>query len=83
VANAWATLIFPRDLHEITVTLLGRYHSETHDAWGIATDLALRYSLPIARTRLTVAADVVNVFEGEDWPYYQGRSVRGWLRLRL
>jgi Carboxypeptidase regulatory-like domain len=83
LASAWASLIWPFDTNELTVTLLGRYHSETDEDSGLATDIAVRYTLPISRTRLTVAADVIDVFNHDNWPDYRGRAVRGWVRLRL
>ena len=82
-ANAWASLIWPMDLHEFTVTVIGHYHSETDDTSGFAADLGLRYTFPVARTRLTVAADLTDVFNHDNWPDYAGRGVRGWVRWRV
>ena len=82
-ANAWASLIWPLDLHEFTVTVVTHYHSETDETSGLAADLALRYTLPVSRTRLTIAGDLVDAFNHDNWPDYRGRAVRMWVRVRV
>lgn len=85
VGNAWITVALPVGTHEFAVTVLERFRSEIRpfleNDW--ATDLALRYSLPVRRVGLTVAADVINVFDQRAVEFAIGRSYRGWIRVRL
>lgn len=83
-ANAWASVELPAGEHEFGITLVERFRS---GAFGLddefATDLALRYSLPVRRTRLTAALDTTNVLDNDDPPFGAGRQFRGWIRLRM
>ena len=83
--HAWAGVDLPVfDDHEFGVTAMQHFRSDLGDGLGhsMPTDLALRYSLPVSRVRVTVAADVVNVFDERDHTFATGRMFRGWVRLR-
>lgn len=84
-AHAWAGIDLPLGEHEIGVTLLQHYRSGVADILGdlFTSDLALRYSLPVSRTRVTLAADVTDVFDNEEAFLSLGRAFRGWVRVRL
>jgi hypothetical protein len=84
IANAWAGIELPVGSHEIGVTVLGRYRASAAEFVDdeLATDMAIRYTLPVARVGLTVAADVLNVFNDQSL-FGRGRAVRGWVRLRM
>ncbi|HYO78282.1 MAG TPA: hypothetical protein VE010_17615, partial [Thermoanaerobaculia bacterium] len=73
--SAWLGAQFPLGEHEAGATVVERYELE---AW--ATDLAMRYAIPFPRFRLTLAADVTNVFASEE---VDRRAVRLWVRARL
>ena len=83
VAQAWAGVDVPVGDHEFGVTAMQHFRSRLDESLDAhyATDLALRYSLPVSRLRLTVAADVTNVFDTGD-TFILGRTFRGWVRLR-
>jgi hypothetical protein len=72
-ANAWFGAELPRDSHILGFTLLQRYYGTVDSAYK--TDLALRYIMPIARTRVTVAADLLDLFDDQE--------ARLWIRLRI
>jgi hypothetical protein len=84
-AHAWAGVDIPVGEHEFGVTAMQHYRSAFGPGLSDSypSDLALRYSLPISRVRLTVAADALNVFDQRGELFSFGRSFRGWLRLRL
>lgn len=84
-AHAWAGVDIPVGDHEFGVTAMQHYRSAYGPGTGSdhRSDLALRYSLPISRVRLTVAADALNVLDRREHLLTLGRSFRGWLRLRL
>jgi hypothetical protein len=73
--HAWVGAQLPLGEHEVGATLLERYE---HDAW--ASDLAVRYTVPFPRFRLTLGTDVTNAFEAAA---AGPRTWRGWLRARL
>jgi hypothetical protein len=73
--HAWVGAQLPLGEHEVGATLLERYE---RDAW--ASDLAVRYTVPFPRFRLTFGADVRNAFEADA---AEPRTWRGWLRARL
>ena len=88
IASAWAGLELPFGEHELGMTVLqrilhgefagGRPRSETITP----TDLALRYSLPVSRAHLTLAADWTNALSvsiGQIDP----RALRFWVRVRI
>ena len=77
-ANVWIGAELPVGEHEFGLTLLQR-HLDSMFGIERPTDLALRYSIPISRVRLTIAADATNVFANDESP----RAMRMWLRLRL
>jgi Carboxypeptidase regulatory-like domain len=84
VANAWAGIDLPAGSHEFGITLVERYRTGFPPFAGqLQTDVALRYSLPVARAGFTVAVDATNVFDDRESPFMQGRAVRGWVRVRL
>ena len=84
-ANAWAGVDIPLGEHEVGITAMQHYRSAIAEAYdtSLQTDLALRYSLPVARIRLTLAADARNLFDHRADIFSLGRSFDGWLRLRL
>jgi hypothetical protein len=84
-ANGWVTLALPVGTHEFAVTALQRYRSAVSEIIGDdwSTDLALRYALPIRRVGLTLAADVLNLFDQGVFDFSIGRMYRGWVRARL
>ena len=83
VAHAWAGVDVPVGDHEFGVTAMQHYQSRVDESLEgrYAIDLALRYSLPVSRLRVTVAADVINLFDSSETSIV-GRSYRGWVRLR-
>lgn len=74
--QAWAGLTLPAGSHEIGATLLERYELEE---W--VTDLAVRWSLPVARAGVTLGADANNVLGAE--AFMVPRTWRFWARLRI
>jgi hypothetical protein len=73
-ANLWLGAAFPfRDRDELGVTLLYRYRDE--QLRSHVADLGLRYALPLRRTRLTVAADVLDLMDDV--------GGRVWVRLTM
>lgn len=79
LAHAWLGAALPIGDQEIGVTVLERYGDLGVIAHApLATDLALRYIVPIKSVHLTAAADVTNVFASRG-----PRAVRAWLRVRL
>ncbi len=83
-AHAWAGVDIPVGEHEFGVTAMQHYRSSLGPGPGnYQSDLALRYSLPVSRVRLTLAADALNVFDQQRELFSLGRSFRGWVRLRL
>jgi hypothetical protein len=86
MANAWLSAEVPLGEHEIGVTVLQRYfdaYNAPRPARTVSpTDVAVRYAIPFSRVRLTLAADVVNVFEqGDEAEFFIPREVRFWVRL--
>ena len=76
--NAWFTLELPAGENELAVTLLERYVQFEGDHF--LTDVALRYVLPLFRTTVTAAVDVLNLLDERD---IRGRELRAWLRVGL
>jgi hypothetical protein len=73
-ANLWLGAAFPfRDRDELGVTLLYRYRDE--QLRSHVADLGLRYALPLRRTRLTMAADVLDLMDDV--------GGRVWVRLTM
>jgi hypothetical protein len=85
LASAWAGVDIPLGDHELGITALERFRSRLSamDRSDLQTDVALRYSLPVSRTRLTVAVDARNIFDRREQIFSFGRSFDAWLRLRL
>lgn len=75
--RAWASAAFPLGEHELGVTLLQRYR-HLSSANLFPTDLALRYTVPLASVAVTGALDVVDVLNESGT-----RAARVWVRLRL
>lgn len=77
VAHVWLGGTFPMGSHEAGVTLLERYR---HDGAFTrhATDVALRYRVPLRRVAFTTAADITNVL-GRN---YGPRQIRIWIRAQ-
>lgn len=84
-AAAWAGVDLPLGAHEFGVTLAGRYRASGFASADdqLTADLALRYSLPVSRIQLTLAADTTNVFDQQPAPFRVGRVVEGWVRVRM
>lgn len=89
IANAWIGVELPLFGHEFGVTYVQRLAAgkfaigrPERDAAAPA-DLALRYTIPVARTRVTLALDSVNVFGTEPVRARGPRATRLWVRLRL
>ena len=85
VAHAWAGVDIPVGEHELGITAMEHFRSRLSltEQSDLQTDVALRYSLPVSRVRLTVAVDTRNVFDRREHIFSFGRSFEGWLRLRL
>ena len=87
VANVWFAAELPFGDHELGVTLLQRllvqsYNPSTTSPSVYPTDLALRYTLPFPRFRLTLAADATNVLAAGSSAGFP-RALRFWVRARL
>jgi len=76
--TAWSGVELPIGDHEFGVTLLQRY-DESRVERSNPTDLALRYTIPFAKFRVTVASDIGNIFETSRLP----RTRRLWIRVRI
>jgi len=82
-ATGWFGLELPFGRHELGITVLQRFVNDRSEAETLApTDLALRYSRPISRTHVTVAADWTNVL-AVSAVNAESRALRFWVRLRL
>jgi hypothetical protein len=85
-AHVWFGADFPLDEHRLGFTVLERYGtSAVPSAVASAhpsTDLAVRYSLPVGNTWLTLAGDVTNAL-GQGEAFDVGRSMRFWVRFRI
>ncbi|HEX8408303.1 MAG TPA: TonB-dependent receptor, partial [Thermoanaerobaculia bacterium] len=91
-ATGWAGLELPFGEHELGLTVLQRLISgefagpvpggSPQSDTLAPTDFALRYSLPISRTHVTLAADWTNVLAVNTSPA-ESRALRFWVRLRL
>jgi hypothetical protein len=79
-AAAWIAAEFAVGEHLLGATVVERYVERSRErAWG--TDLALRYTLPLAHTRgVTLGGDILNAFASSDADL---RTWRLWARLRL
>ena len=79
-AHVWVGAEFPigAHSHEFGATLLQNY-VESFYGTASTTDVALRYTIPFSRLGLTLAADVLNLFDGGALP----RDYRFWIRARL
>jgi len=83
-AHVWAGVDLPLGAHEIGITAIQNLQIwQELSLEQYATDLRLRYSLPLSKVGLTIAADVLNAFDKTYGPYSFGRVIRGWVRLRL
>lgn len=84
-ANVWLGLELPVGNHEIGVTVLQRrldlYNPGTGSDVGYPTDIALRYSIPLRRVRLSLAADAINAFRYGEPGLTVPRELRFWARL--
>jgi hypothetical protein len=80
IAAGWISAEFPWGEHELGATLLQRWSDTTlprsgrRRVWPV--DAALRYTIPLSRITLTVAADGTNLFASD-------RGARVWIRARL
>jgi hypothetical protein len=85
MGHAWAGVDIPVGEHELGITAMEHFRSRFSitERSNFQTDVALRYSLPLSRTRLTVALDTRNLFDRREQLFSFGRSFEGWLRLRL
>jgi hypothetical protein len=82
LAHAWLGAALPIGEQELGVTLLERYGEDPRITssrdYILATDLAVRYIVPIKSVHLTAAADATNVFASRG-----PRALRVWLRVRV
>ncbi len=85
IADAWAGVDIPLGEHELGITAMEHFRSRLSDSQEshLQTDLALRYSLPVSRVRVTAALDTLNVFDRRQHIFSVGRSFAGWIRVRL
>lgn len=87
-ATGWAGLELPLGEHELGITVLQRIISGelaggSPESETLApTDLALRYTLPVSRTHVTVAADWTNAL-AVSVGTAESRALRFWVRVRL
>ncbi|MEO8381217.1 MAG: TonB-dependent receptor [Acidobacteriota bacterium] len=85
-ANAWFGAELPIGEHELGVTLLQRYFQVSNPPYSeyvLPTDLAVRYTVPFPRFRLTLAGDVTNILADGDDPIALPRTLRFWIRARM
>lgn len=87
IANAWLSAEVPFAAQALTAMIAYRYASAPAEFAGAndgqdAIDVALRYTIPIQRVALTVAAEALNVFD-RDGVFQPPRIARGWIRVRL
>jgi len=84
-ANAWIGADLAIGEHLFGFTVLERFDRAiaTGQDDFLATDVALRYTVPFPRFALTLATDVANVFDQEGGDFPPGRAARLWLRLRV
>lgn len=78
--TVWVSLELPIGDAEVGATILQHYGDDSVDR-ASPTDVALRYSVPFPRFRLTLASDVVNVLDVEGTT--ARRALRFWIRARL
>lgn len=82
-ATGWFGLEIPFGENELGITVLQRLVNERREAETLApTDLAFRYSRPVSRTHVTVAADWTNVL-AVSAVNAESRALRFWIRVRL
>ncbi len=84
LASIHVGLQLPIAGHELAVTALERYDSET---W--TTDVGVRFAIPFRRIALTLAGDATNVFDATNRlgtalePLSNPKTLRFWMRARL
>jgi len=80
VAAGWISAEFPLGDRQLGATILQRWSDSTLPPFGRRrvwpVDAALRFSFPLSRFGLTVAADGINLFDSD-------RAARAWIRVRL
>ena len=82
IANVWLGAELPVGSHELGVTLLQHY-IDVSNRNLYPTDLAVRYTIPISRAGILLAADATNVFLQGEPPFAASRAVRVWVRVRV
>lgn len=82
IAHAWTGIELPVGDHVFGATFLQRFYTFEGDDHA-PSDIALRYSVPVRRTVVTVAADVLNAFEAEPGPLDRRREARIHFSVRL
>lgn len=80
VASAWAGAELPLGEHELGFTALQHYRCEAR-AQSTPSDLAVRYSVPYRRLRVTLASDWTNIFDRRS--DLGPRALRFWIRVRF
>ena len=87
VGNAWFSAEIPAGAQAVGVLLAYRYQGNYQAQFADledqhAIDVALRYTIPIQRIAVTLAADALNVLD-QGGSLQAPRIVRGWVRVRL
>lgn len=80
-ATGWFALELPFGEQELGITVLQRVISLESETLA-PTDFALRYTLPISRTHLTLGADWTNAL-AVSVGTAESRALRFWVRIRL
>ena len=88
VFNAWVSADWPIGSQTLGGTVVERYSSAPvpavlHYTTVLSTDAMLRYTRPVGRTALTLAAEGENLFNHAPYETQLPRTFRLWARVRL